>query len=132
MRFISALICVAVFTIAACMRVSDHTARPTDGQSRKIEFDLSAIDDDGLRGPPDGKVSVTYEFAIPDRPDCKAEVTKIDPSIQIGCGVRGRVGAKPGECLCTGSTHQKNYRQILQRLAELPYVARIVECFFEK
>lgn len=32
---------------------------------QKVELDLARLDADGLRGPPDGKVSVSYEFCIP-------------------------------------------------------------------
>jgi hypothetical protein len=30
-----------------------------------------------------------------------------------------------------GSAHQGDFRQALRRLAELPYIRRIDECFFE-
>ncbi len=129
MRRFALVACLSV--VASCTHVSGTKLRVAADEFRKIEFDVSAIDADGLRGPPDGKVSVSYEFAIPDKPACKAEVSRIDPSVQFMCGSRGRIGAKPGECLCVGSTHQKNFRQVLQRLAELPCVARIIECHFE-
>jgi hypothetical protein len=43
----------------------------------------------------------------------------------------GRIGCGESENLCIGSTHQKDFRRILQRLAELKYVQRIDESFLE-
>ena len=97
----------------------------------KIELDLEALDADGLRGPPDGKVAVDYEFAIPDTPAAREAVTRIDPSVAFMPGSRGRIGAQPGECLCIGSTHQPRHREILIALARLPEIARIIECHHE-
>ena len=97
---------------------------------RKIGFDLDALDDDGLRGPPDGRTSLSYEFAIPDTDACKAQVRAIDPKVQFMPGSRGRIGAGPGECLCIGTT-RRGHRQVLPRLVALPFVTRIIECHFE-
>ena len=97
----------------------------------KIELDLEALDADGLRGPADGKVAVDYEFVIPNTPAAREAVTRIDPSIAFMPGSRGRIGAKAGECLCIGSTHQPRHREILLALARLPEIARIIECHHE-
>jgi hypothetical protein len=97
----------------------------------KIELDLEALDAAGLRGPPDGKVAVDYEFAIPDTPAAREAVSQIDPSVAFMPGSRGRIGAKAGECLCIGSTHQPRHREILFALARLPEIARIIECHHE-
>ena len=97
----------------------------------KVELDLTALDEAGLRGQPDGKVAVAYEFAIPDTATHRAQVAAIDPTIQFMAGSRGRIGAGEGQCLCVGSTHQDSYREVLRRLAALAYVERIVECHFE-
>jgi hypothetical protein len=96
-----------------------------------IEIDLEALDADGLRGPPDGKVAVDYEFVIPDTAAAREAVSRIDPSVEFMPGSRGRIGAKPGECLCIGSTHQPRHREILLTLAGLPEIARIIECYHE-
>jgi hypothetical protein len=104
---------------------------PTPDPTSKIQFDLTQIDTDGLRGPADGKIAVAYEFVIPDTPEHRAEVRGIDPSVQFMPGSRGRIGAGEGECLCVGSTHQAEWREVLRRLSELPYVKRIEECWFE-
>jgi len=44
--------------------------------------------------------------------------------------MRGWFGAGPGECLCVGET-RAGFRDVLGRLAALPYVRRIIECHFE-
>jgi hypothetical protein len=97
----------------------------------KIAFELSALDVEGLRGPANGKVAVSYEFVIPDTPEHRREVSLIDPTVQFMPDSRGRIGATDKECLCIGSTHQENYRMALLRLAKLPYIDRIIECHFE-
>jgi hypothetical protein len=97
----------------------------------KIEFDLRNLDKDGLRGPSDGKVAVSYEFCIPDNDACRAEVKAIDQTVQFMPGSRGRIGAGKDECLCIGSTHQENFKEVLRALSEKSYIARIIECHFE-
>jgi hypothetical protein len=124
---------LAVFSLAAstlgCNSSESNTKLPDP--TSKIQFDLTTIDADGLRGPADGKVAVAYEFVIPDTPKHREEVRAIDPSVQFMPGSRGRVGAGEGECLCVGSTHQADWREVLMRLAALPYVEQIVECWSE-
>jgi hypothetical protein len=97
----------------------------------KVEIDLSAIDEDGLRGQADGKVAVSYEYAILDSEAYKTEVKRIDQTVEFMCGSSGRIGAAKDECLCIGSTHQEDYLLVLQQLAELQYIERIIECHFE-
>jgi hypothetical protein len=97
----------------------------------KIQFDVKQIDADGLRGPANGKVAVSYEFKIPNTPAARAEVKAIDSSIQFMAGSRGRIGAGKDECLCIGSTYQKDFRTVLKKLAQLDYIDRIIECYFE-
>ena len=106
-------------------RVRDSVAR------RKIMFDLSAIRDDGLRGPDDGLVAVSYEFCVPAAEKHYAEVRRIDTTVKISAGSRGRIRCTATQALCIGSTHQPNHRQVLERLAALSYVSEIRECFFE-
>jgi hypothetical protein len=111
----------------------DPTKSSPDGSSnswRKVELDLTRLDKNGLRGPPDGKVSLSYEFCIPNTDKCKAEVKAIDGTVRFMPGSSGRIGAGKHECLCIGTT-RADYRDVLGRLAELPYVKRIIECHFE-
>jgi len=43
----------------------------------------------------------------------------------------GRIRCGTHENLCIGSTHQENFMDVLRELAELPYVNRIDQSFFE-
>jgi hypothetical protein len=99
--------------------------------SSKIRFQLDAIRADGLRGPADGLVSVAYEFCIPKTTQAYEEVQRIDPTIQIAPGGKGRIGCSASQALCLGNTHQKNWKEVLLKLAALSYVSEIRECFFE-
>ena len=111
-------------------RVLDARNPVVNEHARKVELDLAALDVDGLRGPPGGKVSVSYEFCIPDTAECMAEVKAIDQTVQFMPGSPGRIGAGKNECLCIGYT-RRDYRVVLNRLAELPYIRRIIPCDFE-
>ena len=113
------------------MGCSDREEKVVADTMAKVEIDLNALDHEGLRGPADGKVAVSYEFAIPNTEECKIAVRKIDPSVEFMPGSKGRVGAGDGKCLCIGSTHKQSYRVVLRSLSELPFVDRIMECHFE-
>ena len=128
----TAALALAVAAAGGCERPPPReppmTAAP---RPAAVEIDLESLDADGLRGPADGKVAVAYEFAIPDTPEARAAVRSVDPTVEFMPGARGRVGARPGECLCVGSTHQPDHRAVLAALARLPGVTRIVECHHE-
>jgi hypothetical protein len=98
---------------------------------QKITFDISKLDESGLHGPPGGKRALSYEFCIPDTVQNRTEVKRIDPTVKFFAQSPGRIGCGESENLCIGSTHQKEFRGVLQRLAELTYVKRIDESFFE-
>lgn len=95
--------------------------------ARKIRFRVEALDADGLTGAPGALRAVRYEFCIPDRRECRAEVYRLDPSVEFMPGSRGRAGCGPGQLLCVGNTHQPDWRQVLNGLASLRYVVRIEE-----
>lgn len=96
-----------------------------------IGFDLGRLDDRGLQGPPGGLRSLDYEYCIPEGTGYRDQVLAIDPSARVLPGSRGRIGCGSGQVLVLGNTHQPRFRQVLQALAELPFVERIVECVFE-
>ena len=128
MIYLRTVLLACLLFSASCVnirRTAEHDAW------RKVEVDLTQVDADGLRGPPNGKVSVSYEFCVPNTDNCKARVKAIDHTVQFMPGSRGRIGASEQECLCIGSTHQENYRSVLRALAELPFIERIIECHFE-
>lgn len=126
MRTISALLILAL--LGACAHSDPES---TSDSLLKVEIDLQRLDAEGLRGPPNGKVAVAYEFAIPNTEAHKTEVRSIDPTVEFMAGSRGRIQAQEDQCLCIGSTHQKDYREVLRALSELPYIDRIIECHFE-
>lgn len=96
-----------------------------------LGIDLSALDANGLVGPTNGKRSLSYEFCIPSGQIPAAEVGHIDPSAAFFPRSRGRIGCAPDQTLVIGHTHQLDFASILQQLANLPYVERIVESYFE-
>jgi hypothetical protein len=97
----------------------------------KITFNLEKLNEKGLYGPPGGLRVLHYEFCIPGDPAHEAQVRQIDPTIQIINNSPGRIGCAKGEYLCIGSTHQVNFKTVLFKLANLAYVKRIDQAFFE-
>lgn len=98
---------------------------------RKITFNVSTLDEDGLFGPPDGKRALAYEFCIPDTVENRTVVAQIDPTITFFAQSPGRIGCRKHEILCVGSTHQQDFAGVLHQLASLKYVQRIDESFLE-
>jgi hypothetical protein len=97
----------------------------------KITFDVSSLDQDGVHGGPNGKRALSYEFCIPDMERYQSKVKHIDSTLQCMSGSPGRIGCGTYENLCIGSTHQNNFKDVLRGLAELPYITRIDQSFFE-
>ena len=126
-----ALAALALTGLAGCASSPITLLAPPPDVSPKINFDTSAINSDGLQGPPGGQVSVSYEFCIPGTPQAIAEVQSIDPTAQCTMGSRGRIGCTPAQALCIGNTHQANWAKVLNDLAALPYIERIDRSYFE-
>jgi hypothetical protein len=114
---------LSFWLLSACAAVQPPSA--------EIQIDLSGVNAEGLRGPSNGLRAVHYEFCIPAGETYKSEVVRIDASAVFMPDSRGRIGCRAGEVLVVGNTHQPGYRQVLDRLASLPYIERIVEAHFE-
>jgi hypothetical protein len=126
--FLPILLFIATALFVACSQKS----RPEDPAVwNKVKIDFNRLDENGLAGPPDGKVAVNYEFCIPADDKNWNEVKKIDGTAQVQKGSKGRVGCTENQWLVIGSTHQKNYRRVIYDLASLSYVQQIQETFFE-
>jgi hypothetical protein len=102
-----------------------------DDKLGKISFDVSKLDNDGLYGPPGGRVALDYEFCIPAGSAFVEEVTSIDPTVTVHRSSPGRIGCSADEYLCIGSTHQEDFRRVLRALSALDYVKRIDQCVYE-
>lgn len=98
---------------------------------KKVEFDLTRLDADGLYGPADCKRSLSYEFCIPAHENTAREVLSIDPTAIIYKESPGRLQCGRQQYLVVGDTSQVNYLLTLKKLVELEYVTRIQEAFFE-
>jgi hypothetical protein len=123
----SALAVVALWRQAAPVVAASFRAKLTP----ELREALATLNDAGLSGPPDGLVAVSYEFCIPATPRHEAEVRRIDPTLEVYPGSRGRIACTPEQALCIGSTHQPRHRAVLERLARLEYVTRISRSFAE-
>jgi hypothetical protein len=124
------MVILAVVLSAGCHTSSEQKKDPWPAET-KIKFPLDNIDPDGLRGPPDGLSAVSYEFCIPANERIYQEVLRIDPSVTLSPGSRGRIGCAKNQTLSIGQTHQAHWRDILKELSSQDYVVEIRECFFE-
>lgn len=98
----------------------------------KIRIDLSKFNEEGYRVQPDGERSSTsYEFCIPAYDSVLAKVKAIDPAAQEMKGSKGRSGCSDKEWLVISSTRQPGFKDIIKKLAELNYIRKITETFWE-
>jgi hypothetical protein len=128
LRARSAVLCGVILTLGAgCPRPA-----PAEDPAvwSKVNFDVAKLDSTGLAGPPGGKVLLNYEFCIPAEERYWRQVSRIDSTATRGQG-RGRIACTDRQWLVIGSTQQPRWRQVLYRLAELDYVKRIEEVFWE-
>lgn len=96
-----------------------------------MKFRVDDIGPDGLRGPPDGRVSVAYEFCVPADESVYRELLQIGQALSINPSAPGRIGCTGRQALIIGDTGQPHWRNTLQALTGLDYVVEIRECFFE-
>jgi len=100
-------------------------------QKSKLSFDIQRLDSDGLQGKEGAKRSLSYEYCVSDILELRTKISAIDPSAQFMKGSPGRSGCSANEVLVLGSTHQKNFAEILTTLSELEEVKTIHESHFE-
>lgn len=128
--FLVSLLLVVYPVLSSCWAEGLKNQPLVDPMS-KITFNLEQLNEQGLYGPPDGLRALHYEFCIPANPVPAAQVRQIDPTIEISQTSPGRIGCTKGEYLCLGNTHQPNFKTVLLKLAQLAYVKRIDQAFFE-
>jgi hypothetical protein len=104
---------------------------PKKHKIAKIQFDLEAIDNDGLIGASDGKRYLGYEFCIPKQEDILQTVRSINPDLQFLAGSRGRIGCTESQYLVIGNTSSPNWRSQLLQLVELEEIQLIQQVFWE-
>lgn len=97
---------------------------------KKIKFDISKIDENGLRGPVDGKTSVSYEFCILSWQTSWDTVQKIDPTLKMPGGPC-RIACPRNYWCVFGSTSGKGWRERLINIAKLEEVKEIQETVWE-
>ena len=122
---------VAIGLVSGRIQIQAGEGKSQIDPQSKISFNLGQLNNEGLYGPPGGLRALDYEFCFPADPDFEAQVKAIDPTIVIFPGSKGRVGCTQREKLCIGNTHQSEFKAVLLRLASLPYVQQIKQCFFE-
>lgn len=124
------MVCLAFATVAGC-HASPGLNTAYWPEETKIKFPLDNIRPDGLRGPADGLVAVSFEFCVPAKDQVYQEVLQIDSGLKIYPGSRGRIACVSDQALAIGETHHSHWREVLQELSRLSYVTEIRECIFE-
>ena len=98
------------------------------GDIEKFDFDINALDKDGLMGPSDGKVSVDYQFCFPKGEEYEKQILAIDPELKISTKSRACSGEQN---VAFGSTHKPGHQEILRSLSELDFVKKISRVWYE-
>ncbi len=92
---------------------------------QKLRFDLCLLSEK-LPGTSGGSPrGFAYDFCIPDVDSLRMQVMAIDTTARVAVG-SGKNRCGPGRVMLVGSTRQDAARQVLLRLASLPYVRRII------
>lgn len=100
--------------------------------NNKIQIDLTKFNEKGLRSNSAGEfTAIHYEFCIPAADSVFNEVAAIDPSITLYKHSKGRSACTDSEWLCIGFSSQPNFIEIISKLAELTYIRKISETFWE-
>ncbi len=120
-----------VLGLACACVAAGVAAGATAAAPSVLGLDLTGLDADGLQGQGSSRRALDYEYCIPAGKGPRTEVAALDPTARFMPGSRGRIGCGPDQVLVLGNTHQPGFEQVLQRLAALPYVARIQQAWFE-
>ncbi|MCB0529108.1 MAG: hypothetical protein KDC65_11565 [Saprospiraceae bacterium] len=121
-----------IFSVLALFVACTRKATPENPDAwQKIKFNLNGFDENGLRGPANGKVALEYEYCIPAKERHWKAIKKIDPSAKLHRESRGRVGCGDGNWLVTGNTHQTSHKRVLYLIASQDFVTQILENFYE-
>jgi len=92
---------------------------------------LEQLDGAGLLGPADGKRALDYEYCIPAGRAHEEQIVALDPTARVRPGWRRRIGCGPDQWLVLGDTHQPDHQKVLERLAALHFVHRIIPAWYE-
>lgn len=113
--------------VALCLFVVGCVHKPfRPGDKTVLDAALCALSD--LDPAADGPVlgpEVKYMFCVPDTVMLRAEVARIDPTLSFFAGARGKRVCGERNVLCVGSTRQKGFKTVLNRLAKRPYIEEI-------
>lgn len=131
LRTLSVVTLSLAMTVSCSREQTDVTPSPLECRPDKVAFDMNTIDDNGLTGPADGKVSVDYEFCIPLNAAARQEVSAIDPEIHCRRGPGMRIGCTVDQYACVGNTGYQDFQEILCALSVKDYITRIDRTWWE-
>jgi len=121
-------IALLFFTCKTKSNSLNKTELKVMGDIEKFDFDINALDKDGLIGPSNGKVSVDYQFCIPKGQEFEKQVLAIDPELKISTNSRACSGSQN---IAIGNTHKSGHQVILRSLSELDFVKKISRVWYE-
>lgn len=101
------------------------------GNMSKIDFDVNALNEDGLMGDRNGLVIVNYQFCFVKGEENEKAIRELDPSIRINQTPASGARCRSEEALAQGNTYQPNHKQIIFSLSNLHFVNKIKRVWFE-
>lgn len=126
--FIKVTIFILLTVFFSCKTVEKNSVK--NCHSEKIKFDISKLDEKGLSGNENGKVSVDYEFCIPNNQAYLAEILAIDLTLKKVTST-GKSKCGIDSFLIMGNTFNTDFRLILCKIANLDYVKEINQTHWE-
>ena len=110
--------------------VSSYINSQGKTDTSKINFDLNKFTEDGIEKMTGGGY-INYEFCIPGNDETLKEVMSIDSTVGAYKNSKGRSACLDKEWLCIGSSHQKNFKNVLWALTKISYIRKISQTFWE-
>jgi hypothetical protein len=105
---------------------ADEGLRPASDPQEKFAFSLSELEP-GYREDADGaRRPIRYEYCIPKSPKAIAALPALDPTVLVDSRGKGTADCTDEQLLAHGHTGQPDYLEALRKIAEQPFVQRIV------
>src|SRR5690606_12513649 len=128
--FAETIIIVSMSGLWSCKSSHNSNYKIDNCHVEKIKFELADIDKRGLIGNENNKTGLDFEFCVPNQPEKIKEVLAIDASLKQQ-PIKGRSNCNDQFVLFTGSTYNKDFKDLLCKISQLEYIKEINRTYWE-
>lgn len=126
---------LSIFLVVLLISCGSAKKGATDNKNEncitsKIKFKLTIFDENGLIGTENNKVSLDYEFCIPNQVEYLTKIREIDSSIKPLNG-KGRTKCAENYIVMIGNSYHKDIKKTLCKLSQLEYITEINQVYWE-